>query len=116
MREEIKAVEGLRKAAEQLQEANRPIKGGARIISTENAAVQKTSYTAAFSVLFTEQVPVCSGASQGQHQYIILNAVNQQPIREDMTLTVSRPIPGQSVISVLFRERFAHCKSSNHIL
>ena len=67
-------------------------------------------------LLFTEQVAVCPGAGQGQHQYIVLNAVDQQPIRENMTLTVSHPIPGLGVIFVLFRERFAHCKSSNHIL
>ena len=66
--------------------------------------------------LFPEQVAVRSGAGQGQHQHFILDAVDQQPIREDMTLTVSDPITGQRVILVLFGERFTHCKGGDHFL
>lgn len=66
--------------------------------------------------LFSEQVAVRPGAGQGQHQHFILDAVDQQLIREDMTFTVSDPISGQRVILVLFGERFTHCKGGDHFL
>lgn len=69
-----------------------------RTLSREKPPYRMTSIRR--QVLFSEQVAVRSGASQGQHQHFILNAVDQQPIREDMTLTVSDPISGQCVILV----------------
>ena len=66
--------------------------------------------------LFSEQVAVRPGAGQGQHQHFILDAVDQQSIREDMTFTVSDPISGQRVILVLFGEHFTHCKGGDHFL
>ena len=66
-------------------------------------------YTAADG-LFAEQITVCAGASQRQHQNIILYAVNKQPVRENVTFPMSCPIARQFMITVLIRQWFAHCQ------
>ena len=58
--------------------------------------------------LFAEQVAVCAGAGQRQHQNIILYAVDKQPVRENMTFSMACPIAGQVMVTVLIRQRFAH--------
>ena len=42
--------------------------------------------------LFAEQVAVCAGAGQRQHQNIILYAIDKQPVRENMTFPITCPI------------------------
>ena len=42
--------------------------------------------------LFAEQVAVRPGAGHRQNQHIILDAVNEQPIREDVTFPMAHPI------------------------
>lgn len=56
--------------------------------------------------LFIEQIAVGSGAGQRQHQNIILNAVDEQPVRLDMAFPVADLVTGQSVVSVFLWERF----------
>ncbi len=58
--------------------------------------------------LFAEQVAVCAGAGQRQHQNIIFYAVDKQPVRENMTFPMACPIAGQVMVTVLIRQRFAH--------
>ena len=58
--------------------------------------------------LFAEQVAVCAGAGQRQHQNIILYAIDKQPVRENMTFPMTCPIAGQVMVTVLIRQRFAH--------
>ena len=58
--------------------------------------------------LFAEQVAVRPGAGQRQHQHIILDTVNEQPVRENVTFPMAHPIAGQIVIAVFIRQRFAH--------
>ena len=48
------------------------------------------------------------GAGQRQNQYIILDTVNEQPVRENVTVPMAHPIAGQIVIAVFIRQRFAH--------
>ena len=57
---------------------------------------------------FPEQITVRSGAGQSQYQHIVLHAVNQQPVREDMTFPMSHLIPGQHMVLVFLRKRFTH--------
>ena len=42
--------------------------------------------------LFAEQVAVCAGAGQRQHQNIIFYAVDKQPVRENVTFPMACPI------------------------
>lgn len=65
---------------------------------------------------FAKQITVASCAGQGQHENIVLNAVDQQPVRLDVALPVAYPVSGQSMVFVLFRKRFTHCQGGNHIL
>lgn len=58
--------------------------------------------------LFAEQVAVCAGAGQRQHQHIVLYAVDKQPVRENVTFPMACPIAGQVMVTVLIRQRFAH--------
>ena len=58
--------------------------------------------------LFAEQVAVCAGAGQRQHQNIILYAVDKQPVRENVTFPMACPIAGQVMVTVLIWQRFAH--------
>ena len=51
--------------------------------------------------LFAEQVAVCAGAGQRQHQNIIFYAVDKQPVRENMTFPMACPIAGQVMVTVL---------------
>mgnify|MGYP004693917507 CR=1 FL=1 len=57
-------------------------------------------------MLFSKQITVRSGAGEGQHQNIIFNAINQKPVRLDMTLPMPDPITRQCVVFILFRKRF----------
>lgn len=41
------------------------------------------------------------GAGKRQHQHIILDTVNEQPVRENVTFPMAHPIAGQIVIAVL---------------
>ena len=72
-------------------------------------------YTAADG-LFAEQVAVRPGAGKRQNQHIILYAVNEQPVREDVTFPMAHPIAGQIVIAVLLRQRFAHRQQRHDLL
>ena len=66
--------------------------------------------------LFAEQVAVCAGAGQRQHQNIILYAIDKQPVRENMTFPMTCPIAGQVMVAVLIRQRFAHCQQCYDLL
>lgn len=66
--------------------------------------------------LFAEQVAVCAGAGQRQHQNIILYAIDKQPVRENMTFPMAGPIAGQVMVAVLIRQRFAHCQQCYDLL
>ena len=66
--------------------------------------------------LFAEQVAVCAGAGQRQHQNIIFYAVDKQPVRENMTFPMACPIAGQVMVTVLIRQRFAHCQQCYDLL
>ena len=58
--------------------------------------------------LFTKQVAVCASAGQCQHQNIILYTIDKQPVWENMTFSMTSPITGQVMVTVLIRQRFAH--------
>lgn len=66
--------------------------------------------------LFSKQVAVGSGAGQCQHQNIILNTVYQKPIRQNMALSVSDPVPGQRVILAFLRECFSTGQNTDHVI
>ncbi len=55
---------------------------------------------------FAEQIAVCSCTGQRQYQHIILNPINEKPVRLDMTFPVPHPIAGQLVVSVFLRQGF----------
>ena len=56
-------------------------------------------------MLFSKQITVRSGAGESQHQNIIFNAINQKPVRLDMTLPMPDSITRQCVVLILFRKR-----------
>ena len=58
--------------------------------------------------LFAEQVAVRPGAGKRQNQHIILDTVNEQPVRKNVTFPMAHPIAGQIVIAVFLRQRFTH--------
>ena len=53
--------------------------------------------------IFAEQVAVCAGAGQRQHQNSIFYAVDKQPVRENMTFPMACPIAGQVMVTVLIQ-------------
>ena len=58
-------------------------------------SIRKPPYRICFpygGLSFAENVAVRPGAGQRQHQNIIVNAVDQQPVRLDMTFPMSYPI------------------------
>ena len=60
---------------------------------------------------------VCAGAGQRQHQNIILYAMNKRhPVRENMTFPMACPIAGQVMVTVLIRQRLAHCQQCYDLL
>ena len=74
MRDQLKAVKNLRKAAEQLTGEIGKKEG------TGNLNKGKLPYRIPFpygSILFPEQITVRPGAGQRQHQHVMLNAVDQ---------------------------------------
>jgi hypothetical protein len=46
---------------------------------------------------------VATRAGKDKNQIIALNPIHQQPIRQDVTLTVSNPVAGQIVVAVFRR-------------
>ena len=56
---------------------------------------------------FGESIAVRPGSGQRQHQHIIFNAVDEQPVRENVTFPVACPIAGQIVSAVLLRQEDA---------
>ena len=66
--------------------------------------------------LFAEQVAVRPGAGQRQNQHIILDTVNEQPVRKNVTFPMAHPIAGQIVIAVFLRQRFAHRQQRHDLL
>ena len=136
MREELKAVERLRKAADQLgpgRNGTSPATGGRsgkgygalptpfRCVAFHDTLLhtEKPPYRfphTAADCLFAEQVAVCAGAGQRQHQNIILYAVDKQPVRENVTFPMACPIAGQVMVTVLIWQRFAHCQQCYDLL
>ncbi len=84
-------------------------------LHTQKKPPYRFPHTAA-DCLFAEQVAVCAGAGQRQHQNIILYAVDKQPVRENMTFSMACPIAGQVMVTVLIRQRFAHCQQCYDLL
>ena len=44
--------------------------------------------------LLTEQIAVRAGTGKREHQHIIFYTVNEEPVRQNMTLSKTRPIAG----------------------
>ena len=117
---ELKAVERLRKAADQLarQGQDKSHDRGAGTV-TQNRGVafhdtplhtEKPPYRfphTAAALSFIEQVAVRSGAGQRQHQHIVLNAVDEQPVRLNVAFPMPHPIAGKFVVFVFFWQFFA---------
>ena len=57
--------------------------------------------------LFAEQVAVCACPRQRQHQNVVFDAVNQQPVGLNVAFPMPDPIAGQFVVAVFGRQRFA---------
>ena len=57
--------------------------------------IQKNRRAGAAVCLFSEQVAMCAGTGQRQHQNIIFYAVDKQPVRKNMTFTIPCPIARQ---------------------
>ena len=58
------------------------------------------------AILFSKQITVCSGTGQCQYQDIILDAVYQKPVRQNMAFSVPDLIPCQRMITIFLRQRF----------
>ena len=63
-------------------------------------------HTAA-ALSFIEQVAVRPGAGQRQHQHIVLNPVDEQPVRLNVAFPMPHPIAGQLVVFVFLWQFFA---------
>ena len=136
MREDLKAVERLRKTAEQLSrqerdKSPRPWAGAVKAIAFWRTLVKCVAFRT--TPLYRKTPPpcrspraaagfcspndtVCAGAGQRQHQNIILYAIDKQPVRENMTFPMTCPIAGQVMVAVLIRQRFAHCQQCYDLL
>ena len=116
MREDLKAVERLRKTARAAVptgkgQASRPWAGAVKATAFWRTPVKCVAFhdillhtekppyrfphTAA-DCLFAEQVAVCAGAGQRQHQNIIFYAVDKQPVRENVTFPMACQSPDRS--------------------
>ena len=51
-----------------------------------------------------EQIAVRPGAGQRQHKYIVLDAVDEQPVRLDVAFPMAHPIAGQLMVFMLLRQ------------
>ena len=79
----------------------------ARTLANIEKPPYRLPHTAADGLL-AEQVAVRPGAGQRQNQHIILNTVNEQPVRENVTFPMAHLIAGQIVIAVFIRQRFLY--------
>ena len=64
----------------------------------------------------SKQIAVRSSAGQRQHQHIVLNTVDQEPVRENVAFPMPSPVPRQAVVFVLLRQQFTHGKRGDHVL
>ena len=55
---------------------------------------------------FAKQITVASCAGQGQHENIVLNAVDEQPVRLNVAFPMPHPIAGQLVVFVFLWQFF----------
>ena len=53
----------------------------------------------------SKQAAMATCAGQGKNEDIILDAVNKEPIRSDVTLAMSRKISSQRMVAANGRER-----------
>ena len=120
MREELKAVERLRKAADQPARQGQDKshdRGAGTVTQSRGVAFLDTPlhtekppyrfpHTAA-ALSFIEQVAVRPGAGQRQNQHIVLNAVDEQPVRLNVAFSMPHPIAGKFVVFVFFWQFFA---------
>ena len=79
----------------------------ARTLANIEKPPYRLPHTAADGLL-AEQVAVRPGAGQRQNQHIILNTINEQPVRENVTFPMAHLIAGQIVIAVFIRQRFPY--------
>ena len=126
IREELKAVERFRKAADQLARQERDKLRDRRterqrvrhlpapfryVTFHDTSCTQKKRRTGfphtAAALSFIEQVAVRPGAGQRQHQYIVLNPVDEQPVRLNVAFPMPHPIAGQLMVFVFLWQFFA---------
>ena len=126
MREDLKAVERLRKTAEQLsrQERDKPTTGAGAVKATafgvplsgasrfttylciEKTAVQVFPYGGRLFICRTSRC--ATGAGQRQHQNIIPHAVDKQPVRGECDIPDGPPNRRTGHGRGFIRQRFAH--------
>lgn len=57
-----------------------------------------------------------AGSGKCQHKQIILDPIDEQPVRLYMTFTVSYPISSQGMIFVLLWKPFAVCQLADDVI
>lgn len=62
----------------------------------------------------SEEITVRACAGKYEHQHIVLDAVDQEPVGGDVAFAITFVIPGKRMVAVLFRQRFAAGKYFNH--
>ena len=66
-------------------------------------------------ILFLQQVAVCPCANQCLDQHILVYAIKHQPIRLNMTFSVSKPVASQRMIPIMGRKRFPFGEEGNDL-
>ena len=62
----------------------------------------------------SEKITVRACAGKYEHQHIVFDAIDQEPIRGDVAFAITFVIPGKRMVAILFRQRSAAGKCFNH--
>lgn len=65
---------------------------------------------------YSEQVAVRAGARQREHEDIVFDAIDEQPVWLDVAFAVARPVTGKGVVLVNGRQGLATGEDTDHII
>ena len=57
-----------------------------------------------------------AGSGKCQHKQVILDSIDEQPIRLNMAFPMAYPIPGQGMVFVFLWKPFAACQLTDDVI